>query len=413
MAAWYDVEGIGSPDALVSIDWLAFSCRVPNGHCPDPVLPDGWEIRSLNKTPAWGVREYVLLPDGTKVATILRKPTLKQIAADRALVEMANWTLYSSILDEWVTSVLDIYRLEVTGLNRLDLACDFDLSSEGWSIVSSLGRNACYVQRYQQGSAFWQLIDGQKVPHCQSWGSHDSSMKWKCYYKWLELTSDGQGVSKPYIVNCWDAIGLHKEIVWRVEVSLTKCNKLELPDGRKLSFPFVWYQRAAIWQSLYSNNFVQRKTENHQNRRLDERVSLVGDIDRMKLLSYGRPSGHGHMSDAEQRVARKLWQEYVNEDVKGTPVEKLVASTLCDMVVNPAVLSYLSMLSGMSGDKITHGLSKSSMGHKAALSANYNIGATMVEDAYRNEERWVYPSELNYCPVMSYFDRHGLRLGDG
>lgn len=403
-------DGVRSDTALVSLDWLALSCRTSGSVSMSPSLPSGWSVLPQSPTAVWDERWYVLDAEGSKVATLLWKPrSTRFLEADRALLEVANRWLYADGLDDLVSLLLSSFCLSVTGISRVDLCCDFEVDKSAFKLIRSLQHGSAYVEGFQRGGVFWSTLDGLKYPHQQEWGAFESDRRWKVYHKWLELTQDG-GVAKPYIVECWKALGLRPEFVWRCEVSLKRCNKLDMSDGSKLSFPDVWFNRADIWRSLYQYGFVQRLDQKHVNRRLDKRVSLVGNFDVLKLMKYQKSNGTSTLSDPQLRLVRKLWDEYISPDVHGTPTEGILANTIADLCLDGRVMRYLTLHSGKTAQSISHGLTQSSKCVRRLCPPINNDASDGVDGWSRDTTDWCYPSDPTLCPFISYLDRHGGRL---
>lgn len=403
-------EASRSDTALVSLDWLALSCKTSGSVSMSPSLPSGWSVLPQSATSVWSQRWFVLDAEGSKVATLLWQPrSVKFLDPSLALLEVANRWLYADGLDALIDLLTSAFCLSVVGISRVDICCDFEVDKSAFKLIRSLQHGSAYVEGFQRGGVWWSTLDGLKYPHQLEWGAFESDRRWKLYHKWKELTQDG-AIAKPYIVDCWRALGLRPEFVWRLEVSLKRCNKLEFYDGSKPSFPSIWFNRADIWKSLYTHGFVQRLDQKHVNRRLDKRVSVVGNVENQKLLRYSKPSGISTLSDPQLRLVRKLWEEYTSPDVQNTSTEALLSSTIADMCTDVRVMKYLTLLTGKTASAITHGLTQTSKCVRRLCPPINNDTTNGVDGWMRDTTDWLYPSDPTLCPLISYLDRHNGRL---
>lgn len=352
---------------VVSVDWFALSCNMAVAYDGRPLsLPPGWQQVPLSSTAVWKHRIYVLDPQGQKVATILAVPHSPAIPETRVLIEIANYWLYLDCFSDVVGVVLDSLPVVVDGMNRVDLCCDFEMTPSLWQVVRSLEAGDAYLKGLRRGVVWWSSKVGERSPHQLSWGGKESVFKWKLYYKWKELHEGGIDVcSKPYIEALWTAVGMDPRRVWRLEVSLSHCNRLSLMDGERRLKPMDWWtDRAQIFASIYTDKFVVREGMGHADRRNDPTLTFL-DIRESKLIRHALPSDVHRETDAQRRIAYRMWMEFRDPEVRADPVAfGVVRGALMDLFQLEPIVSYVAFRSGSSVADIVECLCE---GDKAAV----------------------------------------------
>lgn len=320
------ISSIPCSSGVVSVDWLAFSCRLAHPRpfsdvelglqTPSQVfrIPECFSVLRMSMTNVWGERWFVMDSFGNKVATILCSPRSPRIAPDRCLVEIANRFLYYDSLPITIDMVMDMLPMSIEGLNRVDLCCDFMMDKRMWKVYEGLSRGDCYVKALKSGAVWWQGIQGKdRLPHCMTFGGLESRFKWKVYYKYLELMQAPPESKKDYIMEMWRRMQFDEEKVWRIEVSISDTKKLCDSTGRRIP-PADWYlNKAQLFCDLYADKFVVRRAEGHRDKRNDT-VETFLDIRGMKNVKHALPIGSYDSSDPEKRVVCKVWQELHNVD---------------------------------------------------------------------------------------------------
>ena len=325
---------VSNERGVVSCDWFSISCMLAKPRDGELLrAPDGWHCLLQAPTAVWAERWFVLDGDGNKVATILCVPRSPIIDCKRCVVEIANRWLYYDDFHAVVDRVLDILPMAITGLNRVDLCCDFEMSDERYSVYKKLASGDAYVKALRSGAIWWQDIpigkvgDGgglERVPHCLTFGGHDSVFKWKVYYKWLELQQAPPEAKKPYIVDLWRAMGFSERHVWRCEVSINGSNALRDLEQRPI-LPFAWYDdRVRLFCDIYTDKFIVRANEGHKDKRND-RVLPFLQVNGERSVRHALPSSSRDDSDPERRTTCKLWRELMQPDTQCNAV-------LCDII---------------------------------------------------------------------------------
>lgn len=302
---------------IVSVDWYAMSCRLGAPYDGRrPTVPSGMSIIPCKETAVWGRRWFIMDSDGNKVATLLAEPRSKAIAADRALVEVANQYLYSEDFEHVVDICLSSLPMVCDGMNRVDLCCDFEMTDSLWNVVAMMVDSEVYLKGLRKGVIWWSSNGPKRVPHQLSWGGRDSVFKWKLYNKYKELHDGGTpDASKPYIEDMWRAAGMVPQRVWRLEVSLQNTNRLEFVETSGRVHYLDWFRlRVPLYRAIYADKFVLRLNEGHKDKRNDPIVTFL-DLQEPKALRHGEPKGE-RMSDPERRVVCKMWKEYRDNEVR-------------------------------------------------------------------------------------------------
>jgi hypothetical protein len=246
--------------------------------------------------------------------------------------------------------------MAITGLNRVDLCCDFEMSDERYRTYKKLASGAAYVKALRSGSVWWQDIplgkagDGsglERVPHCLTFGGHDSVFKWKIYYKWLELQQAPPEAKKPYITDMWRAMGFSERHVWRCEVSIHGTNNLRNLEQRPIA-PFAWYDdRVRLFCDLYSDKFIVRANQKHKDKRNDKVLPFL-EVVGSKSIRHALPSSSRDDSDPEKRTTCKLWQELQQSDTQCNPVlSGIIKQSLMELLQRPSNIWVLQRMYGV------------------------------------------------------------------
>lgn len=336
---------------LVSCDWLALSCFLGR---PDPIAhyPKGWRLEPQSGTSVWGVREYLFDDHGAKVATYLRAPKSAIMDCRRMVIEVANEWLYNSLILNKLEIILELYPCVVTGMPRFDLCFDAELDEHAEEVMLKLVSGDIYKTSTQQGVVWFTKRKRDMYPHQISWGAPESTFHWKLYNKYKEIYKEGY-CAKPYIVEKWEALGMRKTKVWRLECSVSDSPKLKVRDGevvRKLTWHDVVECRTSLYLDLYNNKFVLRKNEGHSNKSRDSREWLWGLEKMQKLVGYEERLGES-TTDSERRLLRKLYQEYMKVD-KSEVVVGVLEDSIGKMLQKPKLESIFKEMSGMTAREV-------------------------------------------------------------
>lgn len=351
---------------VVSCDWFSISCMLTKPRDGKPLrAPSGWHCLQQTPTAVWAERWFVLDGDGNKIATILCVPRSPIIDCKRCVVEIANRWLYYEDFHAMVDRVLEILPMAITGLNRVDLCCDFEMSDERYSVYKKLASGSAYVKALRSGAVWWQDIpigksgdgDGlERVPHCLTFGGHDSVFKWKIYYKWLELQQAPPEAKKPYIMDLWRDMGFSERHVWRCEVSIAGSNSLRDLGQRPIT-PFSWYDdRVRLFCDIYSDKFVVRESQGHKDKRNDKVLPFLEVVGK-KSIRHALPSYSRDDSDPERRLTCKLWKELMQPEVQcNGNLSSIIRSSLMELLQRPANLWVLERMYGVDIEEVSAAL---------------------------------------------------------
>lgn len=292
-----------TPPQVVSLDWLAFSVTLALtererivGHA---ILscPTGYQLLECKHGTPQYKRRYILQTDGgDKVLTLLLEPHSAIIHPHDMYVEVANSILYTPRGAKPILELLaQIHQFSFHSLSRIDVACDFQPTADQMSVIRGLQDLSLYAQGKREGAQFHDYhrpADGgrvERVARCISWGSKQSSVKWKLYNKSLEITEiDTQGrawCNKPYIPARWAEEGMTAQGVWRLEVSLTGASSFDW-RGDKMGWQLIERDLWHYWYwDMVATRFTIRRNEGHQCRKNDTIVPLldIPDVDHYRL----------------------------------------------------------------------------------------------------------------------------------
>lgn len=337
--------------AIINCDWLALSCmlRQPNPHAH---IPKGWRLEKQSQTAVWGVREYLFDERGAKVATYLRGPRSSVMDCRRMVIEIANEWLYNTLIINKLETCLSVYYCEVTGMPRVDLCMDAELDEHAEKVIMELVSGDVYKTASQQSVVWFTQKKSEMFPHQLAWGAPESTFHWKLYNKYKEIYKEGY-CAKPYIVDQWEALGMRRTRVWRLECSISDTPKLKITNGdvaRPLTWEDVLVSRVPLYLDLYNNRFVLRRNEGHSNKSRDSREYLWGLENMQTLLGYKERESE-RSTDSERRLLRKLWQEYSKNDKSGVVITVLEDS-IGLLIQKPELMRMFAEMTDMSSKEI-------------------------------------------------------------
>lgn len=308
-------------ELLLNCDWLGLSLHIAGE--PKPIK--GYIWREYTATNVWNKRRVLWTEDGDRVLTLLSEPRSTIISSSAALCEIENEWLYHGgghrrILDILEQSVF----FNITGISRLDLAVDFCPTEGQKEIILGLADGTFYVGGKEHRVPWFDKIRNKKlhpmwlgktVPYDQSWGHKTTDIKWKLYYKTKELLDAGGGrfMMKPYIVDQWRLHDMDIKNVWRVEVSLKKCNNYLL-YGNKLDMSNIEGNFEALFRQLYQSRFQVKLNEGHKDRSNDKEVTFL-PIDKILYTLQKRDPAKERQHNGRITLMRHLVQSLDDEQV--------------------------------------------------------------------------------------------------
>lgn len=251
-------------------------------------------------TNVWKHRWVCYNDHGQRVFTLLFVPKSAIIRGDAALLEVANEWLYHGLGVDGVLRLLSsVCRYHVNGMSRCDIAADFCPDERQAEIIEGLATGKYRVGGKRNGSGFWSVNTDEwlpdmwrdrRIPHQSSWGHKTSSVKWKLYYKSKELRDAVGGVAfdKPYIVDMWRQHDMDINNVWRLEVSISKCNQHEV-CGDKFTYPLFKNNMAGVFHALVRDRFDVRIDEGHKDKSNDTQVDFLRLEDLFESFRCRRP----------------------------------------------------------------------------------------------------------------------------
>lgn len=321
--------------SVISLDWFALSIKTmhPYREGESFALPDGWQCVEMTATATWLKRWFIMDRDGTKLGTFLAVPRSPMIDGCSAMLEVANPVLYSQIFREIVDAMLVMYPMYVAGVSRADLCADFQMTPSRWEVVRGLESGENYLKGLRRGVQWWTAKGADRKPHQLSWGGMDSVFHWKLYNKYKELHEGGSPLaSKPYIEQMWVECGFEPTKVWRLEISITACNRVVDDAGEVIPMFDWWDDRVRLYKRIYGDKFIIRQNQGHADRRRDPQVYLLDFGGSMAKFMRHRPPRKEIESDVERRVICKMWKEFNDPEVRARDVlHTAIRDFLCTM----------------------------------------------------------------------------------
>ena len=338
----------------LSTDWFALSIRLGGEEIRTPAHHH-WEVSDVG-TNVWGKRSILYNEYGEKVLTLLSKPKSSLIDSSMALVEVANEWLYHGIgVHGALLKLRWAVPYEVVGLSRLDLAVDFNPGVSLARKIKGLSVGALSVGMKQNGSGFWsvnhdewmpELWRDKRIQHDMNWGHKESDVKWKLYYKSKELKDavGGKGWDKPYIVDLWREAKLDPYNVWRLEVSIKRCNKLMFL-GEPLSMEAWRKHTVDLWNSLYESRFQVYAPGKCNKRQVPFLPHGEGSPIRCRKYDGER------VSSARTGLLRQLVKSLESEEVRlDAPTRKDVLATIDGIVKRDNLFRYFEGMTAIKYD---------------------------------------------------------------
>ena len=273
-------------DALcINCDWLQWSVKLMD---PEPELtcPDGFRLELLQGNNIYKCRAILYDLMGRKWLTLMWMPYSSVLSPYVMTVQAANWLLYCDAGGSVMDVLGQIVDCEYNSMGRLDICCDFQMSERILLILKHLNSGHYYVQGKREGSVWWHEKGSKsmgffhKELHCQSWGSPQSEIKWKIYFKSREIDNLihlSPDCAKPWIRDEWIAAGLDDTNVWRIEVSLCGACCLRWEDHIiTLSDALSGAWLANVFGDMLEHRFIIRINQGRRNghKNNDARVPL-------------------------------------------------------------------------------------------------------------------------------------------
>lgn len=331
-------------------DWLQGSFRFDETKGLTP--PKGWQFVALPGTNVFKERYYLIDSDGNKVLTICAVPHSRLLPHDVGTFQVSNPYLYNAPRDKFA-DWLHCFRCGCfNGVSRWDVCTDFCPTPAEYKTIRNLASGAQYVSGKSEGSIFWHAdtYKGRDVrqPHCLSWGSPTSALKFKLYNKSREIGFGTPIVSKPYIVDEWSHHLPDLHNVWRLEFSMTSVNQYAI-NGRRLGLeeavtPLFY---VSFFSEIKAKRFTVRMNQGRQHgHKNDDTIVpfLRYDMEGCELRK-ATPFAERSALDDERQVVRRLWFA-LNTPCVYTDQERYYSlrSTICSMAANPYILAYLDNL---------------------------------------------------------------------
>lgn len=216
---------------VLSIDWLSVFCIFAGkGDMWEPVDTEQFSYKKED----YGTRSFsrfhrarIANSEGgwDEFAEIQSVPYSSILPPYAIIVRFTNRTLYMPNFWEVAFSFLELNRIEVRGISRIDICADFNqfATMDPKSLIEDFA--AKRLRHIGQGVGT--LNFDHKVVKKEyginytglTFGKHSSDAHVYLYNKSFELMTQGE---KPWIRARWKNVGLNQDYVWRLEVSISR-----------------------------------------------------------------------------------------------------------------------------------------------------------------------------------------------
>lgn len=308
---------------IIMIDWVSINVKSKYANFR---FNDKYEVRNT------GIhsRHFLCLDDifykKEKIASISHTPPKNSvIPKDLVQLKFDNKFLYGANLKKRIEVFLEENNLIFKSFSRLDICYDFNFFCNGWTGQQFVNKfSKCQIERKRDGEY---QIRGRKSAQGRRenylrFGSSTSSVQLYMYDKSLEIAEKKH---KPYIVKTWEANGIDKKNVWRIEFKLVDFSKgfcfnnqkeivaftmreLDLiAEGKdyanyKLLFKFLYYKYFFFYKTSTAKSNVSR----------NKRIHLITDFKTAIRLDWFTIK-NTEQSGRTEKVIIKRVNEHYNE----------------------------------------------------------------------------------------------------
>lgn len=245
-----------SPALPLSIDWLSVSCKVKNSR------NDLYRFEELPySTKIFKKVERIWLND-MPIALLTSIPASQILPSDSAILKFDNWLLYQEFFTNNLFTYIADFGLTFNGINRLDIAVDFNTFSRNYYPHT-------FIQQFAKGKILYKgkgkfkLIGSAGNKNVFDYfriGTGESAISVYLYNKSKELN---EVADKQHIRELWKISGLDisKEI-WRLEVSFRgdKKNIMNSETGEILDIDLFTVCDPLMLNYLYRTAVTERFT---------------------------------------------------------------------------------------------------------------------------------------------------------
>jgi len=220
--------------------------------------------------------------NGEKFGMLFVTPRSKVISPDLIQLRIDNHLFYTkSLFDlgQRIKTVANLLQIEFSGVNRLDLCCDYS-GHDTHSLLKDLCTNNLLVSgRKKEINFYTETTNGSVTYNGVSVGKRSSSRFLRIYNKTYQMQTK---TMKNYISEYWKSIGLVGE-VWRFEYQLN--NKfLKGIEGVNLDNLFRKDFLLSIFEHAKKNHFDIKENTNKSEINKEEDVEYL-DVSMIRDLA--------------------------------------------------------------------------------------------------------------------------------
>lgn len=335
----------------LSIDWLAFHCQSDSG-----VIDESVERYEYERAPH-GTRQFkelITCKLGEEDFAEVQQVPCSSVLRERTfIVKFCNRFLYHVNLWHLVDEFMQLHKLRVLNLSRVDLCADFNTFYKGLLPISFIKGFLSSVYRHVgrgDGSSYFNHFTYKEGKESKSalvytglkFCSKKSAANVYLYNKTYELMTVHD---KPHIRKLWQKVGLvsdKKTSVWRLEVSIyskgMKFNNKETGEEVKITQSLLCQPEGV---SLIYHTFVKSLFSFVRNR---SGITNITREPRIQLFN-GEPcitrttTSYGDSGDRTEKILiKQLWQmsdKYRSSEILADEgIAKLLSAELtrsCDL----------------------------------------------------------------------------------
>lgn len=324
------------PNTLISIDYLIINLigdltpRTPNNSLDFELFHEPFGTKTF-------ADKHLLKYKGEQIGFILSNPRSNIIDAQLNQMQFENHIFYSKSLAEIRTliyNLTDVYNLNFTAINRLDIAFDINDNDNYYRNLSNNVVKGAYklAGRKKSFSTHNELVKGVCINNGFNLGSRTSTKFLRVYNKTLSLEVN----EKQHIIDFYNANNFENKNVWRFEYQLNSSFFANLKSfgydkdfydssKEKLALPFedlTWsiFEYASLInlaQIAQKNFFELRMNTGKSQTNKEEIVPFILDFDYlMSINSQYKPTfvrlkkTHIPSVVKRKRLAKALFREY-------------------------------------------------------------------------------------------------------
>ena len=300
-----------TPAFPLSIDWLSVSCKYNN------VRNDLYKFEEQKYSTKHFKKVERIWLNNMPIAILTSVPSSPILPPDSAILKFENWLLYQEFFTYNIHTYMKDFGLDYRGINRLDIAIDFNTFSRNYHPQTFI-QHFAKGKILHKGRAKFKMIGSAGNNNIYDYfriGTGESAISVYLYNKTKELS---EVADKQHIRELWNISGLDiNKDVWRLEVSFRgdKKNIMDTDTGEIVDIDLFTVADSKELSYLFRTAIKERFTflrsgKDSNKSRLKEIVlfSQFGQIDRKTLYKDYRPD-----TTRSHKIALKKYIDFYTE----------------------------------------------------------------------------------------------------